>query len=141
MWFTELPDKIHARMAAFSLVGVANTIVGVSVIAIAHYLGANPVMANVFGYGAGLLVSFTLNSRITFRKSKVDLYTVFRFLGAFLVAFMVNISVVLVVTHVLERHGLLATLAGVIPFTAVFYILCECWVFRRPRAHTRQELR
>lgn len=140
MWFTELPDKIHARMAAFSMVGVVNTIVGVSVIAIAHYLGANPIMANVFGYGAGLLVSFTLNSRITFRKRKVNLYTVIRFLVAFLVAFLVNIAVVLVATRVLGQHGLLVALVGVPVFTIAFYILCEYWVFRSSRANSPKQI-
>ena len=141
MWFTELPDKIHARIAAFSLVGVANTIVGVSVIAIAHYLGAGPVMANVFGYGSGLLVSFTLNSRITFQQRIVDRYAFARFLGAFLAAFLVNIAVVLAVTDIWMQHGLLASLAGVPLYTIIFYVLCERWVFRRSNQNVRGSLR
>lgn len=140
MWFTQLPDKLHARMAAFSLVGVANTIAGVSVIAIAHVLGASPVLANVFGYGTGLLVSFSLNSRITFQRRIVDRYTVARFLGAFIAAFLVNMAVVLAVTDVLMKRGLLASLAGVPLYTIVFYVLCEYWVFRHPHPDSREEL-
>lgn len=140
MWFKRLPDKIHARMAAFSLVGLANTVVGVSVIAIAHLLGASPVLANVFGYGAGLLVSFSLNSRITFQRRMVDRYAFARFLCAFAIAFLANIAIVLVVTDVLQQHGLLASLAGVPLYTFVFYALCEHWVFRHPHADSREEL-
>lgn len=131
MWSTQLPDKIHARVAAFSLVGVANTAVGVSIIAIAGLVGAGAVVANILGYAAGLLVSFVLNSRITFQKRRVDWYTVLRFLGAFAIAFLVNIAVVLVVTEVLKLHGVLPSLVGVPFFTAIFYVLCEYWVFSK----------
>lgn len=140
MWFKRLPDKIHARIAAFSLVGVANTVVGVSVIAIAHVLGASPVLANVFGYGAGLVVSFSLNSRITFQRRIVDRYAFARFLCAFAIAFLANIAVVLVVTAALQQHRLLASLAGVPLYTVVFYVLCERWVFRRPHPNAHEEL-
>lgn len=139
MWFMRLPDKIHARMAAFSLVGVVNTAVGVCVILIARVLGAHAIVANIFGYGAGLIVSFTLNSRITFQKRSVNGYTVVRFLGAFGAAFLVNITVVWMVADVLRQHGLLASLAGVPLFTVVFYLLCEYWVFRRAHTNTPEQ--
>jgi len=129
-----LPDKIYARMGAFSLVGVANTLVGVSVIVIAGLFGANGVVANVLGYAAGLFVSFALNSRVTFKGRAGDRCTAFRFLSAFGIAFLANIGTVLLVTKVLKYHGLLTSLSGVPLFTAVFYVLCEFWVFR-PQAH------
>lgn len=131
MLFAQLPDKIHARIAAFSMVGVANTAVGVSIITVAGILGVDALLANVMGYGAGLLVSFFLNSRITFRKRRVDRYTLLRFLCAFAIAFLTNIAVVLAVTDVLKLHGVLPSLAGVPFFTVTFYILCEYWVFSR----------
>lgn len=132
MRFTQLPDKIHARIAAFSLVGVANTVVGVCIILVARVLGANAILANILGYGAGLTVSFTLNSRITFQKRSVNRYTIVRFLVAFAVAFLLNIAVVAAVADVMKQHGYLASLAGVPLFTIAFYLLCEYWVFRLP---------
>ena len=127
-----LPDKILARVAAFSIVGVANTIVGVGVIVLASLLGANPILANVLGYGAGLVISFTLNSRFTFQRRRVDRSTVMRFLGAFAVTFCVNLAVVIAAKDLLNWHGLLASLAGTPFYVALFYLLCECWVFRHP---------
>ena len=127
-----LPDKILARVAAFSAVGVANTIVGVGVIVFASLLGAGPILANVLGYGAGLVMSFTLNSRITFHRRHVNRFTIMRFLGAFAVAFCVNLAVVIAAKDFLGWHGPLANLAGTPFYTALFYLLCECWVFRHP---------
>lgn len=131
MSFAQLPDRLVARMAAFSLVGVANGVVGIAVIVIAGLLGVGPVLANVLGYGAGLIVSFTLNSRVTFRSRAVDRATVLRFLGAFVVAFAVNLAMVKVVTDVLGTHDLLGSLAGTPLYVGIFYLLCEYWVYRR----------
>lgn len=126
-----LPDRIAARVAAFSLVGVVNGIVGVSVIVIAGLLGASPILANVLGYGAGLVVSFLLNSRITFHARVVDRCTLMRFLSAFAASFAVNLAAVGVAGKLLDTHKLVASLAGTPLYILMFYLLCEYWVFRQ----------
>lgn len=131
MSFVQLPDKLAARAAAFSLIGVANGVVGIAIIVVASLLGAGPLLANVLGYGAGLLVSFTLNSRVTFHSRKVDRHTVMRFLLAFGVAFAINLMVVKAVAGLFAAHKLLTSLAGTPLYVVAFYILCEYWVFRR----------
>lgn len=125
-----LPDKIYARIGAFSLVGVANTIAGVSVIIVAGLLGASAILANVFGYGTGLIVSFVFNSWFTFQGRVINHVTALRFLSAWAIAFSVNIGAVYFTTTILGYRGLLASLAGAPLFTGIFYIMCECWVFR-----------
>lgn len=131
MSFAQLPDRLLARAAAFSLVGVANGIVGIAVIIVAGLLGARPVLANVLGYLAGLVVSFVLNSRVTFGARAVTRSTVVRFLLAFGVAFAANLAVVSFAERLFASHHLLASLAGTPLYVAVFYVLCEYWVFRR----------
>jgi putative flippase GtrA len=130
MSFARLPDRLVARAAAFSLVGVANGVVGIAVIVVSNLLGAGPVLANVLGYGAGLLVSFTLNSRVTFHARAVDRYTVARFLLAFGVAFAINLLVVKSVADLFAAHKLLTSLSGTPLYVVTFYLLCEYWVFR-----------
>lgn len=127
----DLPDKIAARFAAYSVAGVANAIVGVSAILIAGALGTSAVIANVIGYGLGLIVSFTLNSRITFRGRKADWTTVLRFLIAFAVAFGVNIGLVIGAEHIQFLPKAVASLAGTPLYVVLFFLLCEHWVFRR----------
>lgn len=130
MSFARLPDRLVARAAAFSLVGVANGVVGIAVIVVSNLFGAGPVLANVLGYGAGLLVSFTLNSRVTFHARAVDRYTVARFLLAFGVAFAINLLVVKGVADWFAAHKLLTSLSGTPLYVVTFYLLCEYWVFR-----------
>lgn len=130
MSFVQLPDKLAARAAAFSLVGVANGVAGIAVIVIVGLLGAKPMLANVLGYAAGLLVSFTLNSRVTFHARAVNRFTVVRFLTAFALAFALNLAAVKAATDLFPGHGLLTSLAGTPLYVVVFYLLCEYWVFR-----------
>jgi len=130
MLSARLPDRLVARAAAFSLVGVANGVVGIAVIVAASLLGVGPMLANVLGYGAGLLVSFTLNSRVTFHARAVDRYTVVRFLVAFGVAFAINLLVVKEVAGLFSAHKLLTSLSGTPLYVVAFYLLCEYWVFR-----------
>lgn len=136
-----LPDKIAARFAAYSVAGVANAIVGVSTILIAGVLGASAVLANVLGYGLGLIVSFTLNSRITFRGRKIDWATVLRFLAGFAIAFGVNIGVVIGAEHVPHLPKSIASLVGTPFYVVLFFLVCEHWVFRRPpvQDHARSD--
>lgn len=126
----DLPDKIAARFAAYSVAGVANAIVGVSSILIAAALGASAVLANVIGYGLGLMVSFSLNSRITFRGRKVDPETVLRFLAGFGVAFAANIGVVAAASGWTSLPKSISSLAGTPLYVVLFFLLCEHWVFR-----------
>jgi len=127
----QLPDRIAARVAAFSLVGVVNSVVGIGVIVIAGLVGAGPIPANVLGYAAGLLVSFTLNARVTFHSRAVGRYTVARFLCAFAASFAANLLVVTIAERLLDSHKLLASLAGTPLYIVMFYLLSEYWVFRR----------
>lgn len=124
-----LHERLAGRMAAFSLAGVANTIVGIALIVSCGMLGLGPVAANVIGYAGGLLLSFTLNSRVTFRNRSRDQHTVVRFLAAFAVAFALNLAIVALLTPRVPP-SILASLAGTPAYMACFFILCEKWVFR-----------
>lgn len=131
----DLPDRVVARFAAYSIAGVANAIVGVSSILVAGALGASAVLANVIGYGLGLIVSFSLNSRITFRGRKVGLGTVLRFLVGFGIAFAANIGVVAAAGDWTRLPKSVASLAGTPLYVVLFFLLCEHWVFRHAPAH------
>lgn len=135
-----LPDKVYARMGAFSLVGIANTIAGVSVVIIAGLLGSGPILSNVFGNSTGLIMSFVLNSRFTFQDRVINRFTLLRFLCAFAIAFAVNIGTVYIVTSILTYSGLLASLSGAPLFTGIFYVLCEYWVFQRKKQGLPEKL-
>lgn len=120
---------VAARLAMFSLVGVANTAVGVSAIVGVRLAGAGPLIANVAGYSVGLIVSYALNSKLTFAGRTRSRREPLRFAAAFVVAFACNITVVALVGRAIEGDGLLVTLSGTPVYVVAFYALCEWWVF------------
>lgn len=125
-----LHDHLLGRVAAFSLAGLANTAVGIALIVFCGMQGLGPVASNIVGYAGGLLLSFTLNSRITFRNRSRDRRTVLRFFGAFAVAFAVNLAIVSLTTTWLAVPAILASLTGTPAYMASFFLLCEKWVFQ-----------
>jgi putative flippase GtrA len=125
-----LRERLAGRLAAFSLAGVANALIGLSVIVLCGMLGLGALTSNVIGYGFGLVVSFTLNSRVTFRDRPNDRYTISRFIVAFGIAFAANLVIVSLATHYLALDHRITSLAGTPVYTVAFFVLCESWVFR-----------
>lgn len=124
------PDLI--RFVRFLLVGVVNTMVGLSVIYGAKFfLGAGDVPANVAGYAIGLCVSFLLNKRWTFHhQGRIHYVLVGKFLGAFLIAYAANLTTVMLCIEVLGVNSYLAQLLGIAPYTTTFFLLSRFVVFR-----------
>ncbi len=121
----------------FLAVGIANTMAGLAVIYGAKWLfRLGDIAANVAGYAVGLALSFLLNKHWTFRFDGDSRMAAFRFLGAFMLAYSVNLMTVLTCIRVLGMDGYLAQAIGVIPYTVSFYALSKGFVFRRPDAGT-----
>lgn len=125
-------DRLAARLASFSIAGVINTAIGTVVIAMAITAGLDVIAANALGYSTGLVSSYLINSRVTFRGRKAD-GTALRFLLAFLASFIVNLLVVMVADRCLPLPEVVRGVAGVPAYMITFYILCERWVFRTGR--------
>jgi putative flippase GtrA len=109
---------------------VANTLIGISAIVLCGMLGLGAMTSNVIGYGFGLVVSFTLNSRVTFRDRPRDRHTISRFVVAFGIAFAANLVIVLLATHYLALDHRITSLAGTPVYMVAFFVLCETWVFK-----------
>ena len=126
----QMPSATFIR---FLLVGIVNTITGLSVIyACKWFLGFDDVSANLSGYIVGLTVSFTLNSRWTFQYRGSVWPAVMRFLTVFLVAYATNLFVVLLLIEAFAVNSYLAQAIGVPPYTLMFYAGSRWLAFREP---------
>lgn len=113
----------------FAGVGVINTLLCLGVIfVLKSRAGFGDVPANVSGYGVGLACSFLFNRRWTFAHDAQPLPALLRFLLVFLLSYLLNLGVVLL----LIRSGCnryLAHLGGMPLYTVVFYLGCRFFVF------------
>jgi putative flippase GtrA len=123
----------------FATVGVLNTLLGYAVIFLCMYvLGQGAVTSNVIGYAVGLLVSFVLNRIFTFRSTSAALPEALRFLAIFVLAYLANLGVLMILIGQLHVHeGLSQVLAGVVYFVLSF-ALSKYYVFKisHSDAHT-----
>lgn len=127
-----LTAYLPAELAGFLLVGVANTLVGLSAIYFIKWLGAGgDVFANACGYAIGLSVSFILNRNWTFRHSGTMLPAAVRFFIVFAIAYSANLATVLTLVHQFGINGYVAQSLGVPPYTVLFYLGSRYFAFRK----------
>ena len=125
---------IGLSLVRFVLTGVLNTTVGLSVIfALKWFLQLADTPANLVGYAVGLVVSYLVNSRWTFRYRESLLPVLPQYALVVLVAYLANLACV----HLCIRWGLdsyLAQTAGVVPYAGLSYSLLRWFVFGKARS-------
>jgi putative flippase GtrA len=127
------PEGLGGLAARFGLAGLANTALGLLVIAALDLgLGVNPHTANAIGYAVGVILSFQLNRAFVFRRKTPVLATGWRFLLAAAAAFVLN-QLVLTAGGWLLGPGDLARLAaqaaGVGVYAVTLFLISRAWVF------------
>ena len=120
---------LDARVVRYGLVGVANTLFGLTMIYCAKFAGSGDVIANLFGYFCGLLLSFKLNSKWTFRYQGRLLPAFYTFCAVIITSYLVNLAIVMIAIHLLAVNSYLAQAMGIIPDTAASYLGCRFLVF------------
>lgn len=120
------------QLIKFLFVGALNTLFGYAVIFFCMYiLGASAVASNVIGYLMGLVLSYVLNRKVTFRSTSKSRMEAVRFLFVFLIAYAMNLCVLLLLIRVGQVHeGLAQVLAGM-AYIAVSFLLNKYYVFQR----------
>ena len=119
------------QLGRFLSVGALNMVVGLLVIYACKWLfQANDVAANAIGYAAGLITSFTLNSRWTFAYRGPQREAFIKFLLVALVAYGMNLAVVMLLIHQAGMNSYLAQAVGIPVYTVVSYFSSKYFVFR-----------
>jgi putative flippase GtrA len=114
----------------FASVGVLNTAFGYTVILFALWLGNGDIVSNLIGYTAGLALSFVLNRQWTFGTTEdVPSNVVARYVGTFLVAYAVNLGIVLAARSTGLMDGPMIHLLGICAYTILFYLGSVYFVF------------
>ncbi len=117
--------QVDGSVIRFGVVGLLNTFTGLAVIYAAKgFLGAGDAEANLTGYVAGMLLSFTFNKRWTFRHPGGALPAFFRFVAVILIAYLLNLLTVVGALD-LGVNGYLAQALGVIPYAVFAYLGCK----------------
>jgi len=114
----------------FILVGAVNTFLGLTIIFAAKgIVGLDDFVSNLLGYSFGLLISFFLNRKWTFRHNGRIFPTAMRFVTAFLASYMANLITVYGLRDGVGLNSYLAQAFGIVPYTMIFYLTSRYYVF------------
>ncbi len=116
------------QLVKYGVVGVVNTAITILVIAVLTYLNFNPYFSNAIGFFVGLLNSFVLNSKYTF-KERITRSNGFKFFLAFLISYSLNIAVLHILISVEFSSVLVAQVIAMTSYNMAFFIVMKVWVF------------
>jgi putative flippase GtrA len=123
-------SSMWLQSSRFVLVGSANTLTGLTIIFAAKgFAGLNDFESNLLGYSFGLLISFFLNRRWTFRHNGRIFPTAIRFAIAFLFSYIANLLTVYGLRDSAGLNSYLAQTISIIPYTIIFYLSSRYYVF------------
>lgn len=120
---------LNKEFIFFILIGVVNTFNGV----IFSYIYSNIFNENlafVLGYISGLIISYILNSFITF-KDKLSFKKFIKFAMSYIPNFIIQNIVVILVFNVLGLHKLIAYMLAAIIGIPVTFILLKFFTFNK----------
>ena len=126
----------------FAITGVANSVVGFSVLVLALRLGLSDIAANLTGFAAGLTVGFIANRKWTFGvEGRVNAGEIARYLAGFALAWSLNFGVVMIGIRAGHAGSPLIHLAGIVTYSVAFYFISRSFVFATsPETTTPQSL-
>jgi putative flippase GtrA len=124
----------RSQLARFLSVGAFNTLLGYAVIFAAMYgLKLSAETSNMLGYGVGLVASFVLSKRFTFRSDASTWPELMKFLAVFLIAYGTNYLALTLCLHGLKLHAALSQVVAGACYIAMSYWLNSQYVFNSPR--------
>lgn len=119
-----------SQFSRFLTVGVFNTLLGYAVIFVAMYgFGISPEMSNVLGFSVGLVSSFLLSRKFTFRSEGKANAELIRFLIVFLFAYLLNLAILHLLVRYLDAHAGWSQIIAGAAYTICAYWLNARWVF------------
>ncbi|WP_017211639.1 GtrA family protein [Clostridium beijerinckii] len=117
------------EFATFLIIGVINTFNG-TVFSYIYSSFLNENLAFIVGYISGLIISYLLNSLITF-KEKLQLNKFIKFAISYIPNFIIQNIVVIIVFNFMGLNKLIAYLLAAIIGVPITFILMKFFAFRK----------
>jgi putative flippase GtrA len=118
-----------AEFIKFVIIGIINTFNGV-IFAYIYSELLNKNLAFVFGYISGLIISYLLNSFITF-KEQLDIKKFIKFCISYIPNFIIQNIVVIVVYNILGLYELIAYALAALIGVPVTFLLMKFFAFKK----------
>ena len=123
-------NKKSLEIAKYIGVGAFNTLLGYSIILSAMYLGINPYLSNLTGYGFVVILSFFLQKMWVFPSSGNSPSKFFLFLVFFGIAYLANLAVLFTLVNNLSVNVYLSQILACMTYVTIGYCCNKFFVFK-----------
>lgn len=122
------------QLFRYSIVGILNTIIGLSVIFLLYnYFHFDYILANVAGYFFGLVNSFIWNKKWTFKSSEHYTKELIPFLIVFGISYLINLITVIFMVESLKINPNIAQVLGIAAYSSTNFLINKYWTFSKSR--------
>ena len=120
-----------SSLSRYMRVGIANSTLGYGVIfSCMDLFGLSPELSNAVGYTFGLIASYFMNRYYTFRSTNQKSTEFFRFAIVFLIAYTINLAVLIVLVRGLTTDPHLSQVIASLFYIGTAYVLSKHYAFR-----------
>ena len=116
------------ELITYGLVGIANTFVGMGLIFLATYIGIFAELSNFIGYFFGIIFSYFLNSKFTFKES-CSYKGLIKFFVAMGISYGVNLLVLILCYRIFEINVYISQFIACASYTLCGFILSKVFIF------------
>ncbi len=120
--------KTFIQFINYNIVGIANTIVGFSIIFTLMFAGLSATLSNVIGYAIGAVLSYHLNKKYTFKATTSSKIQALKFFTVLFVAYILNFITLQWLLGFLNPY--VAQLMSAVVYTLSSFILAKFIVFK-----------
>ena len=121
----------HISFRRYLVVGLLNTSITLSIIySVKWFLDFGDVPSNLIGYIVGLIFSFFLNNKWTFRSNKYSHFIYIKFALIFILAYFSNLLVVIICIDFIGLDSYFSHALGVPAYTVDGYLGNRYYVFK-----------
>lgn len=115
----------------FLLIGSANTLLTLGVIAICYFFGSSDELANFFGVLCGMVQSIWLNTRYTFKQQRIKFSKTVYFFLILLLSYVINFYILYLCLYILNFGSILSQLIAIIFYVFISFALLRAFVYKK----------
>ena len=120
----------HNTLKKYLFIGLLNTFLTIALIFLLKWsINLNDIVANIFGYSAGLIFSFFANKKWTFNFIGKNQLLFIKFLLVFCIAYLCNLFIMIICLNYFNSY--ISHIFGMPAYTLVGYLGNRFFTFRK----------
>jgi putative flippase GtrA len=130
-YINKIEKKFFFQILSFSLIGILNSAITLFIIFFLYNLiHLHYLIANLIGYIIGLISSFILNKKYTFKSKENSTKEILLFFILFGMSYLLNLCTVMFLMELINVDNTLSQIAGMLMYTVTNFLGNKYWTFK-----------